>query len=383
MASSRSHRLAPSAGRRGPRNATEGDSAVNRSFAGLVAAAALALAVPHAADAATRTVLMGAPPAVSGELQKKFASEAVGYFPSTVTVQKGDTVAFSPFGFHNAEFPAKGKKATGLLAPSGKSGQSDAAGQPFWFAELPNFGFNPILMRSSFGKTVSYDGGKRVDSGLPLGDKLKPFKVKFPKTGTFNYFCAIHPDMKGTVKVKSSGRQSESQVKKAVDKQVAAAKKTAATTAKTKAPAETVLLGAAKRFPGGNVDRFAMIPEKLTVPLGTTVTFRMSPESDEVHSATFGKYDEKDDKAYVTQIAKSFESPVFDSRGIYPSEARGSVASYTSNLHGNGFWNSGLLSAPNDQAQLGSANKVTFSEKGTFSFICVIHTFMRGEIVVQ
>jgi plastocyanin len=49
----------------------------------------------------------------------------------------------------------------------------------------------------------SYFGTALVNSGLqPLGDAPPPaFSVSFPEVGDFTYYCVIHPNMTGTVKV--------------------------------------------------------------------------------------------------------------------------------------------------------------------------------------
>ena len=88
-----------------------------------------------------------------------------------------------------------------LISPTGQkvSGVNDAADQPFWFNGQDQVGFTPVLAAGTFGKKLSFNGSKRIISGLPLGDKLKPITVTFKKTGKFTYYCNIHAGMKGTV----------------------------------------------------------------------------------------------------------------------------------------------------------------------------------------
>ena len=81
----------------------------------------------------------------------------------------------------------------------------DAAGAAFWFNGQPALGINPLLLKSNFGKTLKYTGAKAVNSGLPLANRPKPFKVRFPRAGKFTYFCSVHPGMKAKVRVKKSG----------------------------------------------------------------------------------------------------------------------------------------------------------------------------------
>ncbi len=350
------------------------------------AAAATALAVPGAADAATKTVFMGIPPAAQKSFEKT-ASDVNAFFPRSISVHTGDTVAFTPVGFHTVDFPPPGGKPLAFAAPNGKTatGILDETGVPFWFNGLPEIAFAKELVQLNYGKTV-VKGAKRLESGLPLGDKLKPFKARFPRAGSYTYYCNIHSGMKGSVKVVGKTRPVGSVKLDAlrIKNQTAAALKVAKGLVKaTKPAANTVSLGAEGK---GGVSYFGMVPEKLTVAAGTTVTFAMPVKSTDVHTATFGPAgtDEKSfAKSYVGTIAKSFEGTAFDSRGVYPSDlSTAAPAELTPTLHGNGFWNSGVLDGSAATA-LQASNKVTFAAPGSYTYYCLIHTFMKGTITVQ
>jgi plastocyanin len=126
-----------------------------------------------------------------------------------------------------------------------------------------------------------------------------------------------------------------------------------------------------------------MLPETLTVPIGTTVDFTMSRPSFEVHTATFGPGDpEKEPNSYIGQLAASFQGEQFDPRATYPSQPPGTTAAFSSTLHGNGFWNTGLLDAVS-QSPLPATERVTFTQAGSFAFVCLIHPFMKGTVIVQ
>jgi plastocyanin len=348
----------------------------------VVLSLAVALATPAAASAATKTVTMGATPKQAKVLQRQLSSDANQFFRSTVTIHVGDAVRFIPFGFHNVDFPRRGGDGAPLAVPGAPtSGQLDAAGAPFWFNGQPGLGINPALLQSNFGKTLRYTGANAVNSGLPLADRPKPMKVRFPRRGTFKYFCDVHPGMKGKVRVKRRGAPipSKRADARAVARQVAKAVAAARELRETDAPNNTVLLGAANR---SGVEFLGMLPNTLTVPVGTTVSFRMSPPSFEVHTATFGPGDPlKEPSSYLGQLAASFETPAWDPRATYSSEPPGTTAAYSSTLHGNGFWNSGLLDAV--RSPLPASGQVTFAQPGSFTFICLIHPFMKGTVIVQ
>jgi plastocyanin len=82
---------------------------------------------------------------------------------------------------------------------------------PMSAATLGNRAFNPDELNLAAGATVTWTNGdseshtstsdsRGWDSGavLPGGH----FSVQFPNAGTFQYHCAIHPDMVGTIVVR-------------------------------------------------------------------------------------------------------------------------------------------------------------------------------------
>jgi plastocyanin len=355
--------------------------------AACVAAGAL-LVLPGLAQAKTKSVSLGPPPAASKQIQKAGPVDVNDFFPHGITIRAGDKVKFAPNGFHNVDIPAKGDDPTPLLAPTGENatGVNDAAGSPFWFNGQPNVSFNPVLLQSAFGKKVSYNGKKGVQSGLPLAAKPKPLTVTFKKKGKYTYYCDVHAGMKGvvTVKGKKAKVPSKKADKKALKKQVARSVKTAKGLASAKPPANTVDLGVAGKH---GEEYFDFVPKTLTVPTGTTVNFRMSANSYEVHTATTGPGDPGDAKtpSYLRDIAATFEgAPTIDPRGVYPSEAPGNAAAtLTPTLHGNGFWNSGVLDALSATPQLAGSNSVTFGAPGKYDFYCLVHPFMKGTVTVQ
>lgn len=347
-----------------------------------VAATTCGLLAPATAGAATKTVSAGTPAAA----QKSFRptlSDVNAFFPSTVTVAAGDSVRFLPAGFHTIHFPAKGKGPAPLFAPTGiVSGAVDAAGAPFWFNGQPSLAFNPALLTSGFGKRLSYTGAKDVQSGLPLGNKPKPMTVRFPKAGTYTYYCDVHPGMKATVRVRptAAGVPSVQNDRKRVKKQTADALKTAKALAATKPGPSVVRIGAAGK---GGVERFAFFPAAATVPVGTTVRFEMAPGSREVHTATFGPGNpETEPNSFLGQMTKSLESPAPNPAALYPSDLPGTVANLTPTTHGNGFWNTGALDA-SAATPIPAANSVRFAQAGTYQVYCLIHPFMHGTITVQ
>jgi plastocyanin len=340
--------------------------------------------MPAAASAATKTVDMGLPVSAQTTFITKNGSDVNDFFPHGVTIHAGDSVKFMPVGFHNVEFPKKGAKPAPLLATGGPvSGSLDAAGSPFWFNGVAKqVGFNPAVALGSLGKTVTYTGAKTVQSGLPLTPKPKPMTVKFPKAGTYTYYCDVHTGMKGTVRVLAKAKRIPSAKADAatVAAQLARDLKIAKGLSKATLPANTVTVGNAGAH---GVEYYSFLPNTLTVPAGTTVTFKMSPKTYEDHTATTGPGDaEHDPGSYLGKLAASFTTPpLIDPAAAYPSDPPNAPASLTPSSHGNGFWNSGVLDVVG-ASPLPASSSVKFSAPGTYRFVCLIHTFMHGTVVV-
>ena len=343
------------------------------------------LLLPGIAEAKTKSVNMGVPPSAGKSFEKLgLPLDVNDFFPHGITINRGDKIRFLPVGFHSFDLPARGGDMLPLISPTGEkvAGVNDAANQPFWFNGQDQVGFTGALAQGTFGKKLSYNGSKRVASGLPLGEKLKPVTVTFKKTGRFTYFCNIHAGMKGTVTVKSKGAKvpSAKADKKALKRQVATALKTAKTLPKTTAPANTINVGAAGKH---GEELFAFVPDAVTVAPGTVVNFRMHPASYDVHTATTGPGNpESEPSSYLGQIAASFNSPVFDPRAVYPSEQPPNLATLTKASHGNGFWNSAVMDT-DAGTPLPASNSVRFGAPGTYDFYCMIHPFMKATVTVQ
>lgn len=346
------------------------------------AAAALLLGAPAVSQAASKTVTMGPPPATSDSLQKKYFASVSAFFPTSIAIHVGDTVKFAPTGFHNAHFPAKGAKPLDGFVATGKTiaGAVDAAGVPFGFNGQPELAANPALFApGKLGKTVSTDGTKDIQSGLPLSQKPKPMTVRFTKAGLFTYFCELHPGMKGTVRVAAKSKPVPSAASDArrVKLQVAAVTKAAKAFKTEKAPANTINAGLGG---SGGVSLMAFSPSKLTVPVGTTVTFRADNGDREPHTSTAGPGDAEKASTFLGKMAASLESPTPDQAIFYPSDF--GLANLSPALHGNGFWNSGITDGFPATPQPKSA-KVKIAAAGTYDFYCLIHPFMKATITAR
>jgi plastocyanin len=348
-----------------------------------------AFALPAGASAKTKTVYAGQPPSTRALARKlgitkafgqKYAPGANAFFNQTVTINQGDSVKWVGLvaGFHTIDLPGSSGKDIALIIPVGAPGPvNDFAGIPFWFSgHAPTLGFNPQLLARIGGST--YDGSSRVDTGLAAGPKPSDsVKVTFTKPGRYKYFCDVHTGMVGYVVVRAKGKavpsakQDAAALKQRLTTDLLAAKKLAS----TKIAANHVSLGLSS--PAG-VELFAMFPATLTVKAGTVVTFSMSLNSREVHTAAFGT------KSYLKGLADSVASPNFDQQALFPSSdpALGPIPLAPSS-HGNGFANTGALDRDPATTTLPPSGQIKFTTPGTYHYVCLIHPFMHGTVIVK
>lgn len=353
------------------------------------ATAIVVLAIPAGASAATKTVGAG-PPVTKPPPGVPEYGDATQFFPKTVTVHAGDSVRWKFFGFHNIYFPKKGGKNISLLVPDPSriyTGEVDPAGQPFWFNGRRQLVGNPNVAFPRGGKTEN--GSKATGSGVPQSEHAI-YKLTFPKTGTFTYYCSIHAGMTGTVKVVSRRARISSAAadKKAVDKQIAA------TIAEVKRnDSKPALTGNVIQIGRDTVDSSLLhfFPDKKTVPVGTTLEFRMTPKGNEVHTVTFGTdavfakggYAEKVGEALLAPLPGTGQNgpPVIGVPGaaLFPSDPW--PLAFDGTQHG-GFANTGLLGTDVTKP-LPESSKITFTTPGTYNFMCLVHPEMRGTVTVQ
>jgi plastocyanin len=358
---------------------------VKRSSLVALTAAVCCLAVPAAATAATTSVIAGpglkrTPAGVpkDGDLNQ--------FFPRKVKVHVGDSVSWIIAGFHVVEFPKASTAPVALAVPDATrpSADRDAAGQPFWFDGKLGTPIVPQIVALGSGSGKPYDGSAPSGSGLPLSAKPKPFVVRFPKAGTYTYYCTIHPGMKGTVTVVARSKPAESPraVAAAARAQLARGLAKLKQLDRQKVTAPNTIEAGPDASSGATLYRFS--PSSLTTKVGTPVTLTMSAGTTEDHTFTFAK----DVKAAGRIAENELLAPLgtsnpptfaFSPKWAYPSEAPGAPVTYDGTNHGDGFLNSGVLDG-SSATPFPQKFTVSFSKPGTYTFFCAIHPFMVGKI---
>ncbi|WP_445148419.1 hypothetical protein [Baekduia sp. Peel2402] len=360
----------------------------HRSLTAIAALAACALALPGAALAATKTVALG-PPVKKAPKGTPKNGDLNQFFPTSVKVHVGDSVKFAPFGFHLVNFPKQGEAPPPLASLDAThpiADAKDAAGQPFWF-NGQGTPVIPAIVGIGSGSGKAYDGTQELGSGFPTGEAPKPFVVKFPKAGSYTYYCVLHPGMKGTVAVVAkskavpSAKADAARAKAQMDRGIAALKQVD----KEKAPADTVIAGPDKK----SAVLYRYTPSTLTTKVGTPITLTMSAGTSEDHTFTFAK----DVKKAIKAADATFIGPLpgtgtngpptlaFGPQWAFATEAPGQPIVLDGSNHGDGVVNSGVLDG-DAKSPFPQKVQVSFSKPGTYSYFCAIHTFMTGKITV-
>jgi plastocyanin len=344
------------------------------------------------AQGATRTVYAG--PFVRADAQafQQALGDANAYFVNQVTIRQGDRVRWLNRGFHTITFAPPGP-TPGLIVPDTSTPLAnvlDAANQPFWFNGQPRLILNPDAVAKKGGPI--FRRGRLYNSGLPLSEgPPRPYTLRFNRTGTFKYFCIVHPGMEGSVKVvgkkkrippAASVRREAMRQEKSVLRRVQAA----STGQGANQPANVIQAGNDTK----SVTVFKFFPAQATVKAGATVTLRMSRRTTEVHTFSFGPIGTEQAPEYLLQIAAGGFAPTpegsiaIDPRILFQSEPPpAGIPTHTgATQHGNGFFNSGALDADDASAAIPSSLQVRFNTPGTYAYICLIHPFMQGQVTV-
>ena len=318
------------------------------SLLGLVALAAPVQAVaPRAAAAPTEVSL------VAGVNDPKDPNIAVlEFLPAKVKVATGTTVTWEFAGPepHSVTFVPPG-------ATVPPSTEADAA------LTFPTPATGP------------YDGATLVNSGVqPLGasSEVRKFSVSFGKTGTYTYYCVLHPNMTGTVTVTGDTQDSQQKITKAGNQQKAAylkegeAAKAKLLKAKPKTTKNadgtstyTVEMGAST--PHADVLAFAPTPRK--VKSGDQVTFVNNSATP--HTASFG--------GSLVPTIPTVDEVVQPQPGPSPQALAQGV-----------YLNTGWLPPKTKQGPPLAARSYTYSvpAPGKYTYACVLHlpSGMAGEI---
>jgi plastocyanin len=169
----------------------------------LMLAAQFAAAGPVGAVAPTLTITADRPAAVP-------AGHLWGYndfFPRTIAVHRGSTIAFSIQGFHTATLAPAGvsadavRRSLGLLTPDSDDATANPNGSTHTQINL-GAAFRIPGGCGSAASPCTFNGTAVVNSGAPLAGPVPDLNVRVTApVGVYTFLCLIHPRMQGRLAV--------------------------------------------------------------------------------------------------------------------------------------------------------------------------------------
>ncbi len=344
----------------------------------IIGAILLAACAPSAPSFPARTVnvLVG-----SGKDQAELAA----FFPPSIRVRTGDTVAFklNSDDPHTVTFPGANPPPTFVMPAPGSP--------PPGPTTPPALIVNPDIA-NEVKPTGAYDGKAYVNSGfltrvaeiIPDAPLKDSWSMTFDKPGVYQFMCMIHPFMQGVVEVVDKSvadvpppeaitGQAQGMIG-AFSKMQEGAKQAAAKGASEPGPNNTTIYFVQAGFvdldtgnPATEVQDFA--PKQVTLKPGDSVLWT----SQGFHVITFNpKPPDPKWEGAKKQGDKTFYFLNFDVFG--PSKPAGTFDPTK-------LYNSGPIGPGNDRA----AWLLTFDKPGTYDYFCAIHKplGMKGTIIVQ
>jgi plastocyanin len=334
-----------------------------------------AMAAPAAqAGPTTWTVLVGA----QAEIQQTDfgpagAWQLLRFYPGTITVDVGDTIVFKLNSAepHTVTFPATGEQPPSLTVPEGGDSQRIL--------------MNPLAILPQ--GTSSYDGTALTGSGQLGGDPQLPteYSLTFTQAGTYDYFCAFHQMMKGTVVVQAAGTaypQTQDQIDAAAQAQIATDSQTA-TQAEPQAqqvstkpgPNGTTIYEVNVGYGDGTMAYMRFSPSDLTIHVGDTVEWNQK-DVEAPHTVTLTSGGQE--PSFVLTEPQQSGPPKLVLNPDVLAPAGGSTYS------GQGYFNSGFMWGTDVPLPGPRSYSLTFDTPGTYEYICVLHDplGMSGHITV-
>lgn len=319
-----------------------------RCISALASASIAALLLAGCGGGSNNTI---APPQQTGPLtwsvqaggsDQNEALQALQFYPATITINAGDSITW--------RYPAAEPHTVTFLGPK----------------SAPPPPSDPSVATPAGGS--SYDGSTYTSSGFMLAGQT--YTLKFPKAGTYTYYCLIHGEMIGKVVVQSAGSAyptTVGSILEAVPSAVSADLKTASDAVAQfpyTAGGPHLVAGISQNLgsappTNASVVRFLdgdkISDNTVTIKAGTTLTWT-NMDSNLPHTVTFPA---------AGQSA--------------PEMPPGTPPSGGNTYDGSAMVNSGPFFG-------GQSFSLTFTKPGTYNYYCLFHDGpegMMGTVVVQ
>jgi plastocyanin len=292
--------------------------------------------------------------------------QSATFLPINVQVRPGDTIVFenrSTEAPHTVTFGTKDALTPDAPKPVTKAGQANPLiFMPCYSAAVPAPDAEACPETApatppAYAGTGYWNSGLMAPASAPAGAHSVTMTLA-PEIapGTYAYSCMLHPNMSGLIDVVPTDeeRQTPEVVAKKATRQRNAVLDAAAHLAEPVPAAGAPAVTAGWGDQTTSVNRFS--PAVINIKTGQTVTWKVASPG-EAHTVTF---------------ESPFKSP--EDAGVFTPGGMKSGGRYAA-----GFAHSGLMGAqpfPTDTFSL------TFTKAGTYTYNCVLHPGMIGQVVV-
>ena len=334
-----------------------GHASVVRLRAAAGALALVASMFPLASTAAAANTLT-----ISAGAQSPGRDVQLNVFaPDTTTINVGDTITWrlDSTEFHTVTFLA---------------GQPE----PEFVQPGPDGAFlNPAAVLPAGGNT--YDGSAYTNSGLLMlggpGTEPPTYSLTFTKAGTYDYVCIIHPGMNGKVVVNPAGQPADTQPvvdarnRDQVNSLLAGDGISSIMSNAGELPAEGVTAGLAMGAGNAQVDVQRFFPPRVSIHAGDSLTWINKSEAP--HTVTFLAGQPQPD---VVNVQPQPDGPPRFQLNPTMFNPAGDPSAYD----GSSYLNSGFR-----EPGPSGTYTVTFTQPGSYDYVCLLHPGMVGTVVVQ
>ncbi len=216
---------------------------------------------------------------------------------------------------------------------------------------------NPTLPTAGAGtEVIEYTGTEYINSGF-IGGPTSQLDVKFTTTGSFDYFCVVHPTMVGTINVVETGGETQAEIDARGDAEYAESLEALQeldeeldTAPQTVTPKDgggntyEIVVGG-DTFDGA-INKF--YPDSQTITTADTIEWTAIEFTP--HTVTFGQLIPQGDPTEI--------EPIVPDDGVWDGE---------------GLVHSGTLGTGWDG---GTSFSLSFSTPGTYEYYCLLHAEM-------
>lgn len=328
---------------------------------------------PDHTGPATWTVLVGGEAGLEPqEYGLSGAWQFMRFYPENITINAGDKIVWKLKSSepHTVTFPAPGEKIPELIIPENNSSQ--------------RLQLNPLVVLPMGGST--YNGTILTGSGQMDIEPNFPqeYNLTFTKPGDFEYFCAFHGMMNGSVIVQPAGTpypKTQEQIDSESAKLIAADTE-AALKATLKAENVSARIGQNGTiheiklgYGNGSIVLMRFIPTNLTILAGDTVEWTQA-DVETPHTISFLSGGKEPELILVEPQQRG--PPKLVLNPIVQMPAGGKV--YT----GEGYFNSGVIWGTMVPLPGPRNYTLTFDTPGTYEYLCIFHDYMGmiGQITV-